>query len=171
LVAAALWARVEDVFLAALLLGFAAGLLAAFLVAAEKRLPTAFFALLAPTFTAVSAKAPAASAARFVIWSMIGFRSSCDSLAFLRPFTPLSCCRGTAALPSWANAEKFHFPKSFAPRKTAGGPANRDHRQSGGGWTSRKPLNERQPLGLNKNAKGMLFGATCNPADWSAGRG
>jgi len=63
--AAAALARVEDLFLAVLLR--AALGLAAFLSAAGARLTTAFFALLAPAFTAVAAKAPAASAARSVI--------------------------------------------------------------------------------------------------------
>jgi hypothetical protein len=63
--AAAALARVEDVFLAVVLR--AALGLAAFLSAAGARLTTAFFALLAPAFTAVATKAPAASAARSVI--------------------------------------------------------------------------------------------------------
>jgi hypothetical protein len=56
--AAAVHARVQVVLLAALLRGFAALVFAAFLTAAGTRLDTAAFALLAPAFTAVSAKAP-----------------------------------------------------------------------------------------------------------------
>jgi hypothetical protein len=61
--AAAVLARVEDIFLALLLRGFAALVFVAFLT----RLATAVFALLTPAFTAVSAKAPAALAVRSVI--------------------------------------------------------------------------------------------------------
>jgi hypothetical protein len=55
----------------------------AFFMGLGVRLATAFFALVAPAFTAVSADVAAALAARSVIWSMMGLLSGCVWLSCL----------------------------------------------------------------------------------------